>query len=33
MIQNCQKIDATHQYKNDALLKQETKKNIVCLGN
>ena len=30
IIQNCFRIDATHYYDNDLLLKQETPKKIVC---
>ena len=29
IIQNCLKIDATHKYDNDLLLRQETKKNCI----
>ena len=33
IIQNCLKIDAIHQYDNDLLLRQETKKKFVSLGS
>ena len=31
--QNCLKIDATHLYDKDLLLRQETKKKIACPGS
>ena len=31
IIPNCLKIDATHHYDNDLLLKQETKKGLYVL--
>ena len=30
-IQNCLQIDATHQYDNDLLLRQEIPKKIACI--
>ena len=33
IIQNCLKLDATHYYDNDLLLRQETPKKIACLRN
>ena len=33
IIQNCLKIDATHWYNNDLLMRQETQKNIACPGS
>ena len=33
IIQNCLKIDATHYYENDLLLKQDIQKNIACPGS
>ena len=33
IIENCLKIDATHWYANDLLLRQETQKKIACSGS
>ena len=33
IIQNCLKIDATHPYDNDLLLRQETQNKISCPGS